>query len=345
MRGKLELAAVLMLAFVVQGAPALAQPDLQGGIQDMVRQIIGGMEQQEKLKLAILDFTKLDGSADNFTRYLTEQLATQMVLTQRNFEVIERKHLDKILAEQGLNLSGVIEPQNVKRVGKLSGIDALATGSVTELPTSLDVNARLIDTETGKVFAVAISRFTKDRDVLALLGREGERKDRETTRPPVVALIPHKESAEESKDTALRVLKNLMSDTNTKMTFDFLLTDCLAVVPTNLLQPTPCVAWVTGTKSSHASFKVFFRDIQRASFEKAGFFGTPKATYCLRAEDVEIHDPHRELKAESLDNLNRSAKKLPGQFCLVIHTRSNEQLEQLRTALETLSGKQLPQID
>lgn len=204
---------------------------------------------------------------------------------------------------------------------------------------------RLIDTETGKVFAAAITRFTKDREVLALLERDGERKDLETGRPPVIAPIPSKESAEKSKDTALRVLKNLMSDTNTKITFDFLLSDCLAVVPTNLLQPTPCVGWVSATKFSHASFKVFFKDIQRASFEKAGFFGTPKATYRLRAEDVEIHDPRRELKAESLDSLNRFAKKLPGQFCLVVHTRSNEQLEQVRTALETLSGKQLPQID
>jgi len=72
MRKRLVLVGILMVAVLVQEAPALAQQNLQGGIQDLVRQIIAGMEQQQKRKLAILDFAKPDGSVDNLTRYLTE---------------------------------------------------------------------------------------------------------------------------------------------------------------------------------------------------------------------------------------------------------------------------------
>jgi len=102
-----------------------------------------------------------------------------MVIAKRNFDVIERKHLDKSLAEQGLNLSGFIEPQNARQVGRLSNVDAIATGTVIDLQTALEVSARLIDTETGKVFSAAITRFTKDREVLALLGREGQHLEQE----------------------------------------------------------------------------------------------------------------------------------------------------------------------
>jgi formylglycine-generating enzyme required for sulfatase activity len=92
------------------------------------------------------------------------------VFLTRRFEVIERRQLDKILAELKLNVSDLIDPQNAKRLGKVYGVDAIASGSVTELATAVEVNARLIETETGRVFAVATARFAKDRDVATLLG-------------------------------------------------------------------------------------------------------------------------------------------------------------------------------
>jgi formylglycine-generating enzyme required for sulfatase activity len=158
-----------LVVLVALAIPAVAQQDLQSGIQDLVKQMITSMEQQQKRKLAVLDFTKLDGTVDNSGRYLAERLITQMFLT-RKFEVIERRQLDKILAELKLNLSDVIDPRNAQQLGKVYGVDAIASGSVTELEASVEVNARLIETETGRVFAVAATRFPKDRDVAALLG-------------------------------------------------------------------------------------------------------------------------------------------------------------------------------
>lgn len=169
MKGRLASIVVVMLVLLGQAAPALAQQDLQGGIEDLVRQMIASMEQQQKRKLAILDFTKLDGSVDNFGRYLSERLITSMFLTKR-FAVVERRQLNKILAELKLNLSDLIDPKNAKQLGKGYGVDAIATGSVTVLETSVEVNARLIETETGEVFSVATTRFTKDKDVAALVG-------------------------------------------------------------------------------------------------------------------------------------------------------------------------------
>jgi Sec-independent protein translocase protein TatA len=57
---------MVALLLLGQSASARAQQDLGGGIQDLVRQMMASMEQQQKRKLAILDFTRLDGSVDNF---------------------------------------------------------------------------------------------------------------------------------------------------------------------------------------------------------------------------------------------------------------------------------------
>ncbi len=167
--GEIAVAASVMIILTGQGSPAPAQEDLQGGLQSLVSQMIASMEQQHKQKLAVLDFTRLDGSLDNFGRYLAERLITSMFMTHK-FAVMERRQLDKILAELRLNLSDVIDPKNAKRLGRLHGVDAIATGSVTVLEESVEVNARLIESESGKVFSVATVRFAKDKDVAALLG-------------------------------------------------------------------------------------------------------------------------------------------------------------------------------
>lgn len=163
------LAALLLTGVLVGRAPAFAQHNLQEGVQDLVRQMMTSMQQQQKRKLAILDFSRLDGSIDNFGRYLSERLVTSMFLTSR-FQVVERRQLDKILTELKLNASDLIDPQNAQRLGRVYGVDAIATGSVSELAAAVEVNARLIETETGQVFAVASTQFAKSQDVAALIG-------------------------------------------------------------------------------------------------------------------------------------------------------------------------------
>ncbi|MBI4381696.1 MAG: hypothetical protein HY574_10980 [candidate division NC10 bacterium] len=325
MRRRSVLIGVLVVAVLVQGAPALAQENLQSGVQNLVRQIIAGMEQQQKRKLAILDFAKLDGSADNLTRYLTEQLATHMVIARRNFDVIERKHLDKILAEQGLNLSGIIEPQNARQVGRLSGVDAIATGSVTEHPTALEVTTRLIDTETGKVFAAAVTRFTKDVEVEALLGLGG-RKQPEAERLPVVAPIPPLKPADDPRNLAFQTLRRVAD-----------IGRSVHVTPdsyqSTFLVPHP---WLDG-RSIETKAKVQFKDISRARFLKRGaflFISSPQAFLFFRFRDVEFENPMAQQQS-------RSDREL--QIIMVVD--SNDNLAKLRSALEILSGKQMPELE
>ncbi len=89
------------------------------------------------------------------------------------FRVVEREQLDKILAEQKLATTGVIDPATAARFGRILGAQLVLTGSVTELSietkritlpkkwglsgwlsearSSLD--ARLVDVETAEVLS------------------------------------------------------------------------------------------------------------------------------------------------------------------------------------------------
>jgi TolB-like protein len=63
----------------------------------------------------------------------------------------------------------MIDQVSAQKLGKLLGVDAIASGTVTDLGKSLRVNARLISTNTGEVFAVAAAEIVKDDSVSALM--------------------------------------------------------------------------------------------------------------------------------------------------------------------------------
>jgi len=100
--------------------------------------------------------------------YLAEELITRLYSTGK-FEVIERQLLNKVLNEHKLTFSGLIDASSAQAVGKILGIDAIASGTVTDLGPSVKVNARLISTETGKIFAVASVDIVKDAIVSKLM--------------------------------------------------------------------------------------------------------------------------------------------------------------------------------
>lgn len=169
----LKLALALCLCVAV---PCVALPSTQGSLDqrlsELSQQIAGKMTAKQKTTVAVVEFTDLQGNTTDFGRFLAEELVTRLMETEK-FRVIERQLLNKIIAEQKLSLTGVVDPSSAKQLGKILGVDAIVSGSVTSLAQSLKVNARLISTETGEIFAVASAEIFKDESVTGLLTNGG----------------------------------------------------------------------------------------------------------------------------------------------------------------------------
>lgn len=145
-----------------------AQGGLDQRVSELSQQIANKMSAKQKTTIAVVEFTDLQGNVTDFGRFLAEELITRLYDAER-FKVIERQLLKKIIAEQKLSLTGVVDPTSAKQLGKILGVDAIVTGTITNLAQSLKVNARLISTETGEVFAVASTEVFKDESVMGLL--------------------------------------------------------------------------------------------------------------------------------------------------------------------------------
>jgi TolB-like protein len=146
-----------------------AQVTLDQRIGELSKQISDGLTENQKQTIAVVEFVDLEGRVTNFGRFVAEELITRLYQTKK-FKVIERQLLNKIVAEQKLSLGGMIDQTSAQKLGKLLGVDAIASGTVTDLGKSVRVNARLISTGTGEVFAVAAAEIAKDDSVIALMG-------------------------------------------------------------------------------------------------------------------------------------------------------------------------------
>lgn len=162
---------ILMLSIAVcmsGNLNARAQGGLDQRVSELSQQIATKMSAKQKTTIAVVEFTDLQGNATDLGRFLAEELVTRLGDLEK-FKVIERQLLTKIIAEQKLSLTGVVDPSSAKQLGKILGVDAIVAGSVTNLAQSVRVNARLISTETGEVFATASADIFKDESVTGLL--------------------------------------------------------------------------------------------------------------------------------------------------------------------------------
>jgi TolB-like protein len=200
-----KLLTILLLCLsLTPPSAARAQDGLNKRVDELGQQIAAKMTAKQKTTVAVVEFTDLQGNTTDFGRFLAEELITRLMETEK-FRVIERQLLNKIIAEQKLSLTGVIDPASAKQLGKILGVEAIVSGTVTNLSQSLKVNARLISTETGEIFSVASAEIFKDESVTGLLANGGGASPAPTPKPTPQAAATGKVPPQRVKDFIFEV--------------------------------------------------------------------------------------------------------------------------------------------
>jgi hypothetical protein len=118
------------------------------------------------------------------------------------YSVIERKELDRVLAEQNFSNSDRANPNSAAKIGKLLGVDAIIVGSITQFGNDtksvgaggaggalggyglggfkhkkskaiVGLNARLVDIDTAEILGVAEGKGESSRESTSLTGGGG----------------------------------------------------------------------------------------------------------------------------------------------------------------------------
>jgi curli biogenesis system outer membrane secretion channel CsgG len=126
----------------------------------------------------------------------TDILITELVKSGK-FIVIERDKMDKIMEEQKLGQSGAIDPSTAAKVGKILGLNAIVTGSISQFGVKSEgkdflvtqskqqivectVDVRVVDAETGRVLLADSGKGVARKASGTVLGMGNKSKYDET---------------------------------------------------------------------------------------------------------------------------------------------------------------------
>ena len=122
-------------------------------------------------KIAVVDFVDLQGNITELGRFIAEELSVALAGSRKGFRVVDRAHLKTILKEHKLGITGLIDPTTAKKLGQISGADALVTGTITPFGDSVRLTAKVLDTNTGDVIDASSADIAKTKAIEELLSR------------------------------------------------------------------------------------------------------------------------------------------------------------------------------
>lgn len=133
-----------------------------GQYERLAKNISYGHRYLSNKKVAVLPFSYTDNRASEDGVIVAERLLT-LITNGRKLEVVERGLLEKVMSELKLQRSGVIDEGSIKGIGKVLGVEAVVTGTLTSRRDGrIDINARLIKTESAAVIAAAAETIMPD---------------------------------------------------------------------------------------------------------------------------------------------------------------------------------------
>jgi curli biogenesis system outer membrane secretion channel CsgG len=174
---------------------------------------------QEKRRVAVMDFDYATvksavsaefGTTADIGKGIADLLVDRLV-NGGVYSVIERKDLDKIVAEQNFSNSDRADANSAAKIGRILGVDAIIVGSITQFGRDdkstgvagtavgglasryglgsagrrqskavVAISARLVNTSTGEIFSAATAKGESKRSGTTLLGSGGSSNDSAT---------------------------------------------------------------------------------------------------------------------------------------------------------------------
>lgn len=151
--------------------PALQAQELDKELTTLATKVSSLIKENGKKKVTVLDFTDLQGNGSELGRYIAEELSVNLVMNKRDFSVLDRANLKSILAEHKLTATGLVDPENAKKLGQFAGVDALIIGTIVPKNPNTSLTAKIITTDTAEIVGAVKAEFKPDETTQQLSSR------------------------------------------------------------------------------------------------------------------------------------------------------------------------------
>lgn len=110
---------------------------------------------QDFYAVALLPFQDRGREVEGMGVKVSDLLFANLITNPSMF-LVEREDIGKLLTEQELNLTGIVNPAQATQLGQLTGAKIIVTGSVVQVGNNLYVVAKIIGTESTRVLGASV---------------------------------------------------------------------------------------------------------------------------------------------------------------------------------------------
>ena len=153
-------------------------------IEQLSAQMAEKIAGKGKKTVAVVDFTDLEGNVTQLDQFIAEEFSVALASAGKGFRVIDRTRLKSIIKENKLAATGMIDPATASKLGKIAGVDALVTGTLTPFGDNVRLTVKVLDSETADIIDSSKEDIAKTKAIEELLikpasleSKEGEKSN------------------------------------------------------------------------------------------------------------------------------------------------------------------------
>ncbi|MDH5657676.1 MAG: FlgO family outer membrane protein, partial [Spirochaetia bacterium] len=143
--------------FIFCGCISAQEKETSDGLKRIAQELSQKSSKLKQKTIAVMPFETLN-SPSGLGNEIPEKLTHELVDVGK-FSVIERSKINKILKEQSLSSTGVIDADTASKIGKLLSVEALVVGTISN--NGNYITARIVLTESGVIIASSQYENTK----------------------------------------------------------------------------------------------------------------------------------------------------------------------------------------
>jgi len=176
-----------------------------------------------KDRLAVAEFRTIGNVPKDCGKTVVGPIIAELS-KNKQFDLIERALTEQVLKEQGLQLSAIIDERSAARLGKVLGAQYVLIGQISKVGYQLQVEARIVNTETAKlqqgmagvVLTDSMADFTARRAIDLLTQMGLSKKGTTHIAKERIAVLDFEEKGGVQKDTGSMVAEMIVSGLSTE---------------------------------------------------------------------------------------------------------------------------------
>ncbi|MCG2726246.1 MAG: hypothetical protein L6420_08365 [Elusimicrobia bacterium] len=123
----------------------------------------------ENSRVLIVDLVDIKGNTPYLGKYISDNLQVGLVNKKMPINIVDRNKIELSLEEIKFQKSGLIDVDNVVKMGSMLGANVLIYGELSDLEDYIEINIKINDIEKSSLIGGTILKIKKDKKTVKLL--------------------------------------------------------------------------------------------------------------------------------------------------------------------------------